>query len=143
MFSMDALSQGRNYPKIKLKIMKLLFEDRNQYHLDRYYQCESEDEYNQELAKAKADAKNSEYPDPWGKGVIVGQPVSEGEITCFPSTIVMDGFASRGGRELRAMGFTQCLQTGRYNGYRISHHFIKPDGIVQNERVETKEWWTA
>ena len=124
--------------------MKLLFEDNNQYHHDRYYLCETVEEYNEELAKAQADAKASEFSNPWGSGTMVGRPCYEGEITCCPSTMVMDGFASRGGHEFKANGFTHTLQKDWHGGgYTIREHYVKPDGIEKSEQADTKEWWVA
>ena len=124
--------------------MKLLFEDCNQYHHNRYYLCETDAEYDEELAKAKADAQASEFPNPWGEGTMVGRPCYEGEITCYPTTMVLDGFASRGGHEFRANGFTHCLQKDWHGGgYSITEYYIRPNGIVKNESADTKEWWVA
>ena len=86
----------------------------------------------------------SEFPNPWGEGTMVGRPCYEGEITCYPTTMVLDGFASRGGHEFRANGFTHCLQKDWHGGgYSITEYYIRPNGIVKNESADTKEWWVA
>lgn len=117
--------------------MKLLFEDTTSYSKNRYYLCETMEEYNQVLKKQQEDAKNSVY---YGYQT---RPVFEGEITCNERTIVLDGFASRGGNKLVADGFTKVLQSGMYSSYSIREHYIKPNGIKQAETAETKEWWCA
>lgn len=125
--------------------MRLLFEDNNQWHYNRFYLCESDEEYNQKLSQAREEEKASVFPNPWKKGdTLVGKPVEEGTFTCSPSTLVMDGFASYGGRDFKAEGFSQTLQVGWiYNSRNVAHIYIKPNGIIKNEQVETKEWWTA
>lgn len=117
--------------------MKLLFEDTTSYSKDRYYLCETMEEYNQELKNQKEDAEDSVYN---GRQV---RPVFEGEITCNERTIVLDGFASRGGHKFVADGFTKIQQNGMYSNYSITDHFVKPNGIKRDELAETKEWWVA
>lgn len=127
------------------RIMKKLFEDSNQWHNNHFYLCESEEEYNAKLAEARETERNSKFPNPWHKGgTLIGKPVNEGIFTCSPSTLVMDGFASYGGRKFEAEGFSQTLQVGwMYNGCTIANIYIKPNGIIKNEMVETKEWWVS
>lgn len=123
--------------------MKLLFEDHDQRHWHSFYLCDTIEEYDDKLAQCKADAIASTINDPWQEGKTLQlRPVNEEVITCSPSTIVMDGYASYGGRKFKAEGFAHHIQQGWLgNGYNVIKFYIKPGTITTDETVKTKDWW--
>ena len=109
--------------------MKLLFTDETTTHYDKYYLCESEEEYNEQLAKSRANRMAR---------------VTERLFQCHPKTTVSDGYAIHGGREFEADGFEYWYEMGGIcDRMTKSNYYIKPNGIIKDEIVKPKEWWVA
>lgn len=104
---------------------RLLFEDHNGCRYDSnsyYYTFDTEQEY-LEFAEQLKPKQNTAF---------------DVKIECEPKTIVSDGYATRGGRHLKAMGCKEW-SIGRFCSY--FYYYINPATIERLEEAKTESWW--
>ena len=107
--------------------MKHIYTDATNTHVNRYYQCETQEEYDETLANCRKNESESVY---------------EGQIRCYPHTEVSDGYAISGGREIVAEGFEYWWYRGGMHDRMVkSNYYIKPDGIIKNDTTKPEGWW--
>lgn len=94
----------------------------------RYYVCDSIEEYNSLVERYKEMEKNF----PW-KHISI-----DTTITCNPTTIVSDGFATYGGKKIRAKGIS-CGSVCGLRGWN-GDYYINPT-TLEMESVKAENWW--
>lgn len=95
----------------------------------RYYICDSVEEFNTKVEEYKERAERNYWE----------HINTDADITCEPTTIVSDGFATYGGRKIKARG----ISCGRVVGLRgwDGDYIINPSTIETNEGVKVENWW--
>lgn len=128
--------------------MKLLFTNQNKgyswSHEERYYLCETQDEYDALVEKYKG--HKNEYVEQWC-GTTYHRPANTQVyvgvgIHCRPQTEVSDGYATYGGHTLDAKGI-QVKHNSRTSSmdYSSYDYYIMPNSIERNEQNKTENWW--
>lgn len=62
------------------------------------------------------------------------------DFTVYPTTMILDGYASRGGVNFKANGIEVTTDCGYKNHHK---YYTTDDRIKVNEQVKTTGWWTA
>ena len=95
----------------------------------RYHICDSVEEFNAKVEEYKERAERN----PWE------HINTDATITCEPTTMVSDGFATRGGRKIKAKGIT-CWTLVGLRGCD-EDCIINPTTLEINEGVKAENWW--
>lgn len=111
-----------------------------------YYLCETEDEYNALLEQYNDHVNSWEE---WNSMLRINvwrsnykQVHLNTTITANAQTIVSDGFATHGGRNIKAIGITiKYCSNGLSSDYSSYEHYIKPNSVERDEVEKTESWW--
>ena len=107
---------------------KLLFEQNNggNYPSSHYYYTfDSKEEYDAFVTKLRETAKE-------------GFVRFDTEIRCEPRVVVSDGFATYGGKKIKARG-AKKWSSGAFMSW--NYYYIDPTTIEQFEDAKTESWW--
>lgn len=94
----------------------------------QYYVCESIEEYNTLAEKYKARKE---------RGTRESIHIDT-QITCMPTTIVSDGFATYGGKRIKGIGIS-CGEVVGLRGWN-GIYYLKPN-TLECEGVKVENWW--
>lgn len=107
---------------------KLLFEQNNggNYPSSHYYYTfDSKEEYDAFIAELRETAKE-------------GFVRFDTEIRCEPRVVVSDGFATYGGKQIKAKG-AKKWSSGAFMSW--NYYYLDPTTIEQFEDAKTESWW--
>lgn len=107
---------------------KLLFEQNNggNYPSSHYYYTfDSKEEYDAFIAELRETAKE-------------GFVRFDTEIRCEPRVVVSDGFATYGGKKIKAKG-AKKWSSGAFMSW--NYYYLDPTTIEQFEDAKTESWW--
>lgn len=94
----------------------------------KYYVCENDEEYNNVVERAKR--RNELFP---YESIHI-----DTEITCEPTIMVSDGFATYGGKKIKGIGVS-CGSIVGLRGWN-GEYYIKAD-TLECEGVKVENWW--
>lgn len=107
---------------------KLLFEQNNggNYPSSHYYYTfDSKEEYDAFIAELRETAKE-------------GFVRFDTEIRCEPRVVVSDGFATYGGKKIKAKG-AKKWSSGAFMSW--NYYYLDPTTIEQFEDAKSESWW--
>jgi hypothetical protein len=107
---------------------RLLFEQNNggNYPSSHYYYTfDSKEEYDAFIAELRETAKE-------------GFVRFDTEIRCEPRVVVSDGFATYGGKKIKARG-AKKWSSGAFMSW--NYYYIDPTTIEQFEDAKSESWW--
>jgi len=130
--------------------MKTLFHQHSQGYSwsnnHEYILC-TQEEYDELVKRYEGHPNEICHEDQFGKRCYPNsKQVYTGKITANPTTLVMDGFCSRGGRKFEAEGLTVRTNVSPFydrNDNSDYKHYIKPGTIIVDEETPTEEWWAS
>lgn len=111
---------------------------------ERFYLCESQEEYDQ-LAEQYKDYDNYYQEEHCGTIRTYSKRIQwlvNIPIHCEPQTIVSDGYATRGGKEIHCRGIEKREISGTLSMDTTSYtYYLNPATIERLEDVKTENWW--